>query len=484
LVVSPPVKPSDAGSITVAWVSGGPAGAVRVASVGARGLNVSVMTAPGPISDLRLVRPGSLSPVLMWLSEVGTPKVKLWRAVPSASTANTWDAVAMTLPAAGQSPITLSASATDDGQIVMTYVASAGSTPGVFVTTRSAAGVWPTPALLPGSDASATSAQVSAGPGGGATLAWSSLVASEIVMRVTDRSSTASPWSPAVVLPYVAGLAFQPTGLFAVARGLDGRGIVTWSGFGGNTGSVTAFVGKGTTWSGDDGSIFSDQGGTTAQPLMLSDGTAITAGLVLDLGSSGTRSFRIREGWLALTGPAATGPAGIAGTGRVGGKLVCTSPVFAPIPATTAYAWLRNGVTITGAKASSYAPVAADLGKAVQCRVTATITGALAGSTAVLSAARSITVGLAPKASAGSVAVLGTHKAGVKQTCRLGTWAPTATYTRTVRWLRDGKAIVGATSATYTPSTSMRGHKLACRVTAARAGYTKGVSTSAAVTIG
>jgi hypothetical protein len=336
---------------------------------------------------------------------------------------------------------------------------------------------------VPGTDGTATSADVSATNGGAATLVWSSSAAAVITIRVTDRDTSSNAWGPPTELPYIPGNAFGPNGAPWVARGADGRSIVTWPGYGSTSGAITTFTGRGTSWVAA-GDIFSDDTTINAQPLLLSDGTAVSAGRVIDSFATGTIAFRVREGRLALTGPAATGPAGIAGTGRVGGKLVCSSPVFAPIPATTAYAWLRNGVTITGAKASSYAPVAADLGKAVQCRVTATITGALAGSTAVLSAARSITVGLAPKASAGSVAVLGTHKVGVKQTCRLGTWAPTATYTRTVRWLRDGTAIAGATSATYTPSAAMRGHKLACRVTAGRAGYTKGVATSAAVTIG
>jgi hypothetical protein len=477
------VAVSPAGGITVAWIDPGPTGALRVAAVGGRALNVSVMTAPGPISTYQLVQPGSLSPVLHWLSEVGTPKVKLWRAVPSTSTANTWDAAHVVLPPAGLAPTTLSTSATSDGRIVMAYTAAGAVVPGVYSTTRTAGGLWLPFALVPGTDATATSADVSASAGGAATLVWSTSVAAVITMRVTDRGGAASAWGAPTELPYIAGLAFDPFGVPSVSRGADGRSIVTWAGYGATSGAITTFTGRGTSWVAA-GDIFSDDATINARPLMLSDGTAVAAGRVVDSIFTNTYAFRVREGRLVMTGPAAAGPAGISGTARVGGKLVCTSPVFAPIPATTTYAWLRNGVTITGAKASSYAPVAADLGKAVQCRVTATITGALAGSTAVLSAARVITVGLAPKASARSVAVLGTHKVGVKQTCRLGTWAPTASYTRTVRWLRDGTAIAGATSATYTPSTSMRGHKLACRVTAARAGYTKGVATSAAVTIG
>jgi hypothetical protein len=180
---------------------------------------------------------------------------------------------------------------------------------------------------------------------------------------------------------------------------------------------------------------------------------------------------------------AAKAPA-LSGTARVGGRLTCTAPAFTPTPASKAYAWLRNGVAIPNAKSAAYVPVPADLAKSLRCRVTATTTaGVLAGSTAAISGAVTIVRGVAPKATAGSVAVLGVHKVGVVQRCRVGTWSPSATYTHTFRWLRDGVVISGATAATYVPPATLRAHRLACRVTSSRAGYATGTATSAAVPV-
>jgi hypothetical protein len=72
-----------------------------------------------------------------------------------------------------------------------------------------------------------------------------------------------------------------------------------------------------------------------------------------------------------LTAPVPT----ITGTARVGSTLTAVPGTWGPAPVTLAYQWKANGVTIIGATAATYKPVAADTGKALTVTVTGTKTG-------------------------------------------------------------------------------------------------------------
>jgi alpha-tubulin suppressor-like RCC1 family protein len=62
--------------------------------------------------------------------------------------------------------------------------------------------------------------------------------------------------------------------------------------------------------------------------------------------------------------------------------------------------------------------------------------------------------------------ISGTDAVGEILTCADGLWTGTPTPTFSVRWLRDGSPIVGATSNSYTVLSVDEGHRLACEVTA------------------
>lgn len=62
--------------------------------------------------------------------------------------------------------------------------------------------------------------------------------------------------------------------------------------------------------------------------------------------------------------------------------------------------------------------------------------------------------------------VSGTGDVGDVLTCADGSWTGTPTPTFSVRWLRDGSPIVGATTNSYTVLSADEGHRLACEVTA------------------
>ena len=62
----------------------------------------------------------------------------------------------------------------------------------------------------------------------------------------------------------------------------------------------------------------------------------------------------------------------LGGTPVVGSTLTCTTGGFLNTPTSTQVQWLRAGTVISGAGTSSYVPVAADLGRQVQCKYIAT----------------------------------------------------------------------------------------------------------------
>ena len=77
--------------------------------------------------------------------------------------------------------------------------------------------------------------------------------------------------------------------------------------------------------------------------------------------------------------PVNTTPPSVSGTGAVGQTLTCNPGVWTNSPTTYGYAWLRGGVVIVGAAASTYVSQAADSGANIGCRVTATNPAGTAG---------------------------------------------------------------------------------------------------------
>jgi surface antigen len=70
-------------------------------------------------------------------------------------------------------------------------------------------------------------------------------------------------------------------------------------------------------------------------------------------------------------------------------------------------------------------------------------------------------------------AIVGTPAVGAPLEVAAGAWTPTPSSV-TVRWLADGAAIPGATTASYVPTPDVKGKALTAEVTAALSGYTAG----------
>jgi len=183
---------------------------------------------------------------------------------------------------------------------------------------------------------------------------------------------------------------------------------------------------------------------------------------------------------IATPFPGATPPSpgapiiSLSGTAEVGKLLTCSTGTWEGAPS-FGFQWYRNGVAIGAATGSTYTVVLADVGAALQCKVT----GANAGGTAVAFTALKRIEALPPTASV-DPAITGTPSVGNLLSCSNGTWAngPTFTY----QWLRNGSAIGGATANTYTVVAEDEGKTLQCRVTATNA-YASPQAVSARVVV-
>ena len=165
----------------------------------------------------------------------------------------------------------------------------------------------------------------------------------------------------------------------------------------------------------------------------------------------------------------------ISGTAQVGQTLTAVVLDVSPAGATITYKWLRNGAAITGATASTYKVVTADVGTSLQLSVTATYPGyysAYACSEPVIPVAAS-----QPAVSIGSVTITGTAEVGRTLTATVTGLSP-AGATLTYQWYWGGVIISGATSSTYLVTMADVDTILLVRVTATYLNYGTAYGTS------
>ncbi|HXD29421.1 MAG TPA: hypothetical protein VN621_11765, partial [Arthrobacter sp.] len=137
------------------------------------------------------------------------------------------------------------------------------------------------------------------------------------------------------------------------------------------------------------------------------------------------------------------------------------------------YTWLRDGVPIPEASRQAYTPTIADRGHRLSVRVTSNAGGyfsEMATSPTVLVAAGNLTAPV--PTTRGEAGVGSIHTASP------GTW--TAGTVLKYQWLRNGSAISGATSRTYTASKADLNQILQVRVTGTKPGYATVARTSVA----
>lgn len=165
--------------------------------------------------------------------------------------------------------------------------------------------------------------------------------------------------------------------------------------------------------------------------------------------------------------PLATAPPVLDGSPAAGETLTCEEGAWQGAPTSISYQWLRNGAVIGGASSSAYALIAADEGKAIQCRIVAVNSEATVAATS----SRIVVApppGVAPPSRLIAGEIGGTPETGETLTCEPGSWqgSPTFAY----QWLRNGSAIGGASTNEYMLTAADQGKAIQCEVTASNAG--------------
>lgn len=166
----------------------------------------------------------------------------------------------------------------------------------------------------------------------------------------------------------------------------------------------------------------------------------------------------------------------VSGTAAVGRTLTAKPGTWTKGTA-FAYQWMRDGAPIRGAVTATHRLTASDLGARISVRVTGTLAGHVTAAKTSAATAKVAKGAL----SASTPEITGSAKVGKTLTARAGTW--TEGTRLSYQWLNGGKAISGATKATYTVTRADRGDRLTVRVTGSLAGYDTTSRTSSAVRI-
>lgn len=166
----------------------------------------------------------------------------------------------------------------------------------------------------------------------------------------------------------------------------------------------------------------------------------------------------------------------ISGTPKVGSTLKAKTAKWTSGTKFT-YQWYRNSKAISGAKSSSYKVKAADAGKRISVKVTAT--KSVYKSTHKTS---NVTAKVAKaKLKAATPRISGTPKVGSTLKVKKGKWTSGTKFK--YQWYRNGKAISGAKSSSYKLKVADSKKRISVKVTGSKAGYKTASKTSKAATV-
>jgi surface antigen len=157
----------------------------------------------------------------------------------------------------------------------------------------------------------------------------------------------------------------------------------------------------------------------------------------------------------------------ISGSVAVGQVLTASSGSWSPKADAYSYQWLRNGVAIPNAKASTYTVTATDVSTSLSVAVTGTKPGYVS---AQKSSAGTSAVPVARFGTTTKPTIAGTTQVGKTLTASVAGWSPSDA-TMTYKWKRNGTAIDGATNKTYVLTAADLGASLTVVATGTKAGY-------------
>ncbi|OUE21021.1 hypothetical protein BFL36_11170 [Clavibacter michiganensis] len=180
--------------------------------------------------------------------------------------------------------------------------------------------------------------------------------------------------------------------------------------------------------------------------------------------------------------PFTTTPApAITGKAAIGQRLLATTARWTPIATTISYAWLVDGVPVSGQTSTAYTVRAEDAGAVI----TVAVTGARPGyaTTTRTSAPTSAvpTPVVAEFTRVDAPTITGSPIVGWTLTARAGTWTPWPTFS--YAWTRDGVLVAGQSGASYRVTEADAGAAIAVRVIGTKTGYATRVVTSDAVRV-
>ncbi len=172
----------------------------------------------------------------------------------------------------------------------------------------------------------------------------------------------------------------------------------------------------------------------------------------------------------------------ISGTLTVGSELTVSTGTWAPTPDDPfTYAWLADGSPIVGATSSTYTLTSDELGAKISVSVTGTKTGFTSlTKTSAESSAVTATFDVSGLPTISDTDLGTPYFAGHVLSVSAEIFTPTPTQLD-YQWKRDGSAISGATSATYTVLQSDAGHAITVTVTPRLTNYTASPQTSESV---
>ncbi|MDQ1569799.1 MAG: hypothetical protein QOF79_473 [Actinomycetota bacterium] len=173
------------------------------------------------------------------------------------------------------------------------------------------------------------------------------------------------------------------------------------------------------------------------------------------------------------------GTATITGSTVFGQTLVADPGTWAPSGVTFSYQWVRGTTDISGATASTYALVPADVGSTISVKVTGSKVGYSSSTSASLPTAVVVSGTLVK----GTPTISGTFVFGSTLSAVPGTWTP-STVSFGYQWRSNGVPIAGATSQTYILAPLDVGTSVSVRVTGSQPGYTTAFATASGSIVG
>ncbi|WP_237581556.1 sialate O-acetylesterase [Clavibacter phaseoli] len=214
---------------------------------------------------------------------------------------------------------------------------------------------------------------------------------------------------------------------------------------------------------------------------VIAPGTSVVTPAATDGAPTTASMMRLLQATAATAPFTATPAPVITGKAVIGQRLLATTARWTPAATSSAYAWLVDGVPVSGQTTTAYTVRAADAGSVITVAVTGSRSGYDATTQTSAPTATVPTPVVAPFTAAPKPTIAGSPQVGFTLTARAGTWTPWPTFSYS--WTRDGVLIAGQTGVTYRVTEQDSGAALAVTVTGTKTGYATTSTTSDAMTV-